>query len=582
MPDEVLAVSDLRVAFAGSAADAVDGVELRLVPGQVTALVGESGSGKSVSARALLGLLPESAQVSGSAELADQSGREPLQLLGASRKLLNQVRGARVAMVFQEPITALNPLLRIGAQIDEIMMVHEGIPRAQARARSLELLAEVSLREPERIYQAYPHQVSGGQLQRAFIAMALACRPDVLIADEPTTALDMTAQATILQLLREAAHARNLGVLLITHDMGVVADLADQVIVLQQGKVVEAGPVEQVFYQPQAEYTRRLLASVPRLGQALTVAPSSSGGVSDAAAAAAVQALLDPVRDGAEDGAEDRAEDGSAPAVEIENLTVIYGSGSGATRAVNQVSLRLEQGEVLALVGESGSGKSTISATIYGQVRASSGQVKLAGTNILQLRGRALRRSLSRIGVVFQNPASALNPRRTVVESIAEPLRTHTKLSPAQRRERALQAMLAARLETAYADRYPHELSGGQRQRVAIARAIVLRPSLVIADEPTSALDVSVQAQVLATLQQLQQEMGFACLLITHDLAVVEQLAERVVVLKQGEVVEADTTTTVLAQPESPYTQRLLDAVPVPDPRVQAQRRARFARHDLS
>ncbi|WP_083563649.1 dipeptide ABC transporter ATP-binding protein [Boudabousia liubingyangii] len=563
----ILLAQDISVRFPGSAQAAVKDADLEIKHGEVTALVGESGSGKSVTARAIMGLLGKRVEVGGSAVLSGRKDNPNLQLIGAGSQIMREVRGARIAMVFQEPTTAMNPLMTIGDQIDEVMLIHKDADRKEARERSLELLGEVGLQDPQRVYRSYPHQVSGGQLQRACIAMAIACRPCVVIADEPTTALDMLAQKQILDLLRRLCRERRIGILLITHDMGVVADLADRVIVLRRGQVEEAGPVEQVFYHPQAPYTQKLLASVPRLGHTLQ-AQVSDGEVSDEEARASVNALLDPVLP--EPKLKRKGADEQPLAVEVKNLSVVY---PGGTKALSDVSFDLPAGEILALVGQSGSGKSTLGATIYGQVKATEGEVRLAGEKVSALRGGARRRALARVGVVFQNPAASLNPRRTVIESVAEPLRTHTKLSAAERRERALHALKAARFDPQLAYRYPHELSGGQRQRVAIARAIVLRPTLVIADEPTSALDVSVQAQVLATLADLQERMGFACLLITHDLAVVEQLASRTIVLKSGEVMEAGSTKQILQDPQTKYTQDLINAVPVADPREQAARR---------
>ncbi|AOZ73527.1 hypothetical protein BK816_07375 [Boudabousia tangfeifanii] len=563
----------LQVRFNGGP-KVVDGVELNLSHGKVTALVGESGSGKSVSARAIMGLLPPSANVKGSAVLSGRGDNPNLQLVGAGRKILNEVRGARIAMVFQEPTTALNPLMKVGAQIDEIILLHEDVSRSKAKARSLELLGEVSINEPERVYNSYPHQLSGGQLQRACIAMAIACRPCVVIADEPTTALDMVVQAQILDLLRDLTKKRNLGVLLITHDMGVVADIADEVVVLRHGQIVEHGEVEQIFYHPTQDYTKQLLASVPTLGRELVVPQIGRSDVSEQKAAQAVKDLLEPLPlKRAEDVP--AADPNAAPkvAVKIRDLVVEFGAGKKRKRAVDNVSFDLYAGEILALVGQSGSGKSTISSTIYGQVKPTAGTVELTGENICSVSRRKRQALLSQLGVVFQNPASSLNPRRTVLQSVAEPLRLHTTMNRAEREARALSALVAARLEPELANRYPHELSGGQRQRVAIARAIVLRPQLVIADEPTSALDVSVQAQVLVTLAQLQKEMGFAALLITHDLAVVEQLASRTVVLNSGKIVESGPTADVLGNPQTEYTRRLINAVPVADPREQAQRR---------
>ena len=420
-------------------------------------------------------------------------------------------------------------------------------------------------------------------MQRACIALATANNPSVLIADEPTTALDVTVQAEILDLLRQLA-SEGVAVLLITHDMGVVADVADAVAVMRHGRIIERGDVRTIFASPSHDYTRQLLAAVPRLNSLRGGAGSgadSGAGAGGAAVSGAGFAKVAAVNsdDAASegDGVASRVGDSAQPLVHIENLDVVYRNGRRQVHAVRGVSFDIARGQVLGLVGESGSGKSTIAGTLTGLVPIHSGSVQVDGLEVAGASGRKLRGVRSQTGIVFQNPASSLNPRRSVGASIGQPLQLHTNLTNAQRRQRVNELLEAVRLPASMAQRYPHEMSGGQRQRVAIARALALQPQLLIADEPTSALDVSVQAVVLELLASLQHELGFACLFVSHDLAVVEQVASQVVVLRQGQVVEAGKTTKVLSAPSDPYTQALVTAVPVPDPIIQAQRRAKRA-----
>ena len=568
-------------------------INLDLIKGQVLALVGESGSGKSVTAMGALGLLSANALVSGSAVL--DCCRQNQELVGAAREILDQTRGEHVGVIFQEPTTALDPLFTIGDQIAEAIAIHgEGKgkrttarQRRAVRTQVLNALSRAGLggdqRETERIADSYPHQLSGGQLQRACIALATANNPSVLIADEPTTALDVTVQAEILDLLRQLA-SEGVAVLLITHDMGVVADVADAVAVMRHGRIIERGDVRTIFASPSHDYTRQLLAAVPRLNSLRGGAGSGADtGAGDGGAAVSGAGLTkvaavnsdDAASEG--DGVASRVGDSTQPLVHIENLEVVYRNGLRQVHAVSEVSFDIARGQVLGLVGESGSGKSTIAGTLTGLVPIHSGSVQVDGLEVAGASGRKLRGVRSQTGIVFQNPASSLNQRRSVGASIGQPLQLHTNLTNAQRRQRVNELLEAVRLPASMAQRYPHEMSGGQRQRVAIARALALQPQLLIADEPTSALDVSVQAVVLELLASLQHELGFACLFVSHDLAVVEQVASQVVVLRQGQVVEAGKTTKVLSAPSDPYTQALVAAVPVPDPIIQAQRRAKRA-----
>ncbi|MGW6741276.1 dipeptide ABC transporter ATP-binding protein [Streptomyces sp. NPDC055025] len=540
----ILELDDLGVVFTTETGDvpAVRGVSLRVRPGETLALVGESGSGKSTIALAAMGLLDGNARATGSATIAGH------QMVGAREADLAALRGRTVTMVFQEPATALDPLTRIGKQIAEVIRNHREVSGKDAAAEAVGLLRKVGIPEPEKRADAYPFQLSGGQRQRVVIAMAIANDPTLLIADEPTTALDVTVQAEILDLLRRLAVETGTGVLLVTHNMGVVADFADRVAVMYDGEIVETGPVEDVLLRPSHDYTRRLLAAVPRLSVAEAGPPVP--------APAATRPDTEPV-------------------VELRDVSVVFGRGKGAVRALDEVSLTVHAGETLGLVGESGSGKSTASRVALGLIRPDSGAASLFGTDLARTRSRARRALRAGIGVVLQDPVASLDARMTVGECIAEPLRVHDRGLSAKDRQAKVAAVLErVRLSRDLARRAPRELSGGQRQRVSLARALVLEPRLLVADEPTSALDVSVQEAVLEVISELQDELGFACLFVSHDLAVVQHFAQRVVVMRAGRIEEQGATGATLLHPETDYTRRLLAAVPVPDPVIQRGRRA--------
>ncbi len=540
---DVLHVDHLTVTFDvdGTEVRAVDDASFTVGRGEVVAVVGESGSGKSMTAMTAMGIAPVGARASGSVRLGD------LEVVGADERAMRGVRGRSVSMVFQDPSAALDPVFTIGFQIAEsVRRADPGLDRVGVRARSVELLRAVEVPEPERRLRQYPHELSGGQAQRVMIAMALAADPDLLIADEPTTALDVTVQAEVLDVIRALRERTGTAVLLITHDMGVVADIADRVVVMRRGRVVETGTVGAVFAAPTAEYTRDLLAAVPRMG-------TGSGG----------EARLGP------------AATPPSPVLDVRHLVVEDGGAlSGRFRAVDDVSFSVGRGEIVGLVGESGSGKTTIGRAAVGLAPISSGSVVVDGTDVAGA-SRVGRRAMRRhVGVVFQNPLRSLNPRYTVGQTVAEPLRQILRLPTPQVDERVDRLLADVGLDGGFRERYPHELSGGQRQRVAIARAVALDPALLIADEPTSALDVSVQARVLDVFRELQERLGFACLFVTHDLAVVDTLCDRVVVLHHGTVVEQGARDAVLRSPSDPYTRRLVQAAPVPDPDEQAARRA--------
>lgn len=527
---------------------AVRGVSIDVHPGEVVALVGESGSGKSVTSTTALGLLPGNASINGNINVAGY------EVKGMGTRGMRALRGREVAMVFQEPMTALNPVLTIGRQMTESMENHGLAFGKDAEKRAIELLKMVGLADAEARIKQYPHELSGGQRQRVVIAIAISCNPKVIIADEPTTALDVTVQADILDLLRSLKDKLNTGILLITHSMGVVADMADNVHVMYKGNIVESGNVFSVLNSPKHPYTQRLLEAVPHLGRGRA-------------------------QFGFDESRESKL-DLSDKVLEAHDLVIEYErNGKEPFRAVDGVSFDVARNEIVGLVGESGSGKSTIGKCVLGLIPAASGSVKIFGHDLVGGSKKDAVANRKNIGVVFQDPAASLNPRFPIGDCIAEPLVVHKVGNKEEQRSRVYELLEAVSLPRSAYNRYPHELSGGQRQRVCIARALALKPSLLIADEPTSALDVSVQAQVLTMLSELQEEFGFACLFVSHDLAVIDMLAHRVVVLQHGKIVEQGMRVDVLHNPQEEYTKRLLAAAPVPEPGE--QRRRREARHEL-
>ena len=505
---------------------AITDVSFCLAAGEVLCIVGESGSGKSVCAQALMGLLPSAIRPAGGRITFDG-----LELLDLTPAQWRTIRGRRIAMIFQEPMTALNPVMRIGHQVAEMFEAHGLLMPPERRARALALLAEVGLPDPAAAMRAYPHQLSGGQRQRAMIAMALALGPALLVADEPTTALDVTTQAQILGLIRELQRRRGMGVLFITHDLGVVRDIADRVVVMRQGRVVEQGTVAEVLDTPQHPYTRSLIAAMPSL-----VPPDRPGQV-------------------------------QAPLLSVTGLTKTYTTRTGlfspprVVHAVRSVSFVIQRGETLGVVGESGSGKSTVARLVTRLVEADGGTVLLDGADLGTAQGRQLRTLRRRIPMVFQDPYASLNPRRRVGASIMDGA-VAAGLPRSQAREQAVELLHLVGLDGRAVDRFPHEFSGGQRQRIGIARALALQPEIIVADEPVSALDVSVQKQVLDLLNDLKMRLRLSMLFITHDLHVAAQVCDRVAVMYRGEIVEAAPVARLLEQPEHPYTRRLLAAIP--------------------
>ncbi|AXI79336.1 ABC transporter ATP-binding protein [Peterkaempfera bronchialis] len=574
LPDEALvAVRDLRVAFpsatgsATGAVTAVDGLSFSLRAGRSLGLVGESGSGKSTAAFALLGMhRGTGAEVSGSVRVA---GTE---VNTATDGELRRLRGNRIAMVFQDPLSALDPFWSVGDQIAEVHRVHTGASRRAARARAVRMLDRVGIPDAARRAGAHPHEFSGGMRQRALIAMALACEPEVLVADEPTTALDVTVQAQILDLLHDLRQETGMALLLVTHDLGVVAGATDEVLVMQGGRAVERGGVESVLRAPGQPYTRELIAAVPRL-ESPRREPADVA-AEDGGVLLRVEELHRhyPAPRGAADSA-----DSAGPAAGLGRLL----GRRPVHRAVDGVTLEVRRGETLGIVGESGSGKTTLGRMMVRLLEPTSGRILFEGRDLARAGERALRPVRRDLQMVFQDPVSSLNPRRSIGDSIAEPLLAAGS-GGAEARAEARELLERVGLPAAWYDRYPHEFSGGQRQRVGIARALAVRPKLIVCDEPVSALDVSTQAQVVRLLGELQRDLGLTLVFIAHDLAVVRQVSDRVAVMRQGQVVEQGDADTVYDSPQHPYTRRLLAAVPVLDPAEStARRQARRALRSL-
>ena len=543
MSDLILKVKDFCVDFwvDGTWYPAAINMNFELKPGEVLAIVGESGSGKSTTALGLMSLLASNARMSGSVKVKD------IEMLDASPSVLRKSRGREVAYIFQEPMTALNPVYTIGFQIVETLRNHFDIGPKEAHERAVELIRMVDIPDPEKSINKYPHQLSGGQRQRAMIAQALACDPGLLVADEPTTALDVTVQAEILDLMRGLKDKLNSAILLITHDMGVVADMADEILVMKDGLTVEHGSADQIFNRPEHPYTKELLGSVPKLGSS-------------------VKRVLE-ITD-------------KEPVLKLENVTIEYPKRGRipAFVAVKNFNLEIFRGEIVGLVGESGSGKTTVGRASIGLLPIKEGKIELVGKDISHATQKDLFSIRRHTGIVFQDPASSLNPRLPIGESIGEPIFLAGLAKGSDLAHKVEDLLDQVELPRSYRNRYPHELSGGQRQRVGIARALALTPDLLIADEPTSALDVSVQARFLDLLQELQGKLNFACLFISHDLAVVDILAHRIAVMQNGELVEVGDRDQILQNADNAYTRRLIAAVPVPDPAEQRIRReARLA-----
>jgi peptide/nickel transport system ATP-binding protein len=551
-----LSISGLNISFRNKDGwtSVVRNLGFDIAPGETVAIVGESGSGKSVTALSVLGLLPQqSTRIEGSIRLGDK------ELLSLSPKDMKALRGNEIAMIFQEPMTSLNPTMCIGEQIAESIIAHRGISKAEAKVEAIRLMEKVHIPSAARRYGEYPHQFSGGMRQRVMIAIALACKPALLIADEPTTALDVTIQAQVLNLIKELQEEEGMAVLFITHDMGVVAEVADRMVVMYRGDVVEEGRTTDIFANARHPYTKALLSAVPQLGSMNGSSDPQPFAIYDintgiAAEASVLKSTVDT----------------SEILLDVKDLTVrfpvqqtIFGKVTARVHAVENVSLTLARGETLAIVGESGSGKSTTGKLITGLLNPTAGKVEICGKPMR----KDTRQSLSRaVQMIFQDPFASLNPRLTVGRAITEPLRIHKLASEKEQDEIAASLLTRVGLSPEIAKRYPHEFSGGQRQRICVARTLALKPSVIIADEAVSALDVSVKAQVVNLLLELQQEMQLGFIFISHDMAVVERISHRVAVMYLGEIVEIGPRAAIFSNPVHPYTRRLIEAVPVPDP----------------
>ncbi|SCX81581.1 ABC transporter ATP-binding protein [Microvirga guangxiensis] len=560
MNQPILSVSNLTTAFRvdGVWRPVVRNVSFDVAERETLAVVGESGSGKSVTALSIMQLTPpNNSRIEGSIKLG---GKE---LLTLSNEEMRDIRGNEIAMIFQEPMTSLNPVLTVGFQIAEALILHRGLSRAQAEAETIRLLEKVRIPSAKSRFHDYPHRFSGGMRQRVMIALALACKPKLLIADEPTTALDVTIQAQILQLIKELQKEEGMSVLFITHDMGVVAEIADRTVVMYNGESVEAGSTDDIFARAKHPYTRSLLSAVPKLGSMEGRARPMRFPVVDKTTGESDVPVETP----------DTVASSERPVLEVSNLTTrfeirsgLFGKVKGRVHAVENVSFSLQRGETLALVGESGCGKSTTGRSVMRLQQPMGGSVLLDGEDLLQLDAKALRERRKRIQMIFQDPFASLNPRMNVGDAIATPLLINNLASRSQAREKVAELLHYVGLSPDMAQRFPHEFSGGQRQRVCIARALALEPSVIVADESVSALDVSVKAQVVNLMLDLQARMKLAYLFISHDMAVVERVSHRVAVMYLGEIVEIGPREAIFGNPQHPYTKRLLEAVPVADP----------------
>jgi len=562
MKAPLLQVRDLSVSFPGTGSDrrhAVKGISFDIARNRITAIVGESGSGKSLTALCINRLTPPTAHLAGSILFSPDESRPGSDLLRLPETSMEAIRGKRLSMIFQEPMTSLNPMMTCGEQVSEMLRHHLESSREEAHRATLDLFGKVQLPSPAESYRKYPHQLSGGQRQRVMIAMAISCRPDLLIADEPTTALDVTVQKTILGLLRQLQRESGLGVLFITHDLGIVDELADDVIVMQQGRILEQGTVEQVLGSPSHPYTQALLDCRParhKPGERLPWVGDFLGNDRQVTAPTPTPLTI-PER---------ITPDGDAsPLLEVRDLVVCHpGTGGGQMRrAVDGVSFDVAQGEMLGLVGESGCGKTSLGRALLRLIPSQSGSIRFQGREITEIPEKAFRSLRQDLQIVFQDPYGSLNPRLTIGSMLTEPLRTHRRLpGDRARRERAANLLARVGLGPETLDRYPHEFSGGQRQRIGIARALVLDPAFLVFDESVSALDVSIQAQVLNLLADLRRDLGFTAIFISHDLAVVRHVSDRILVMQQGRIVETGPAETVFSSPTRDYTRRLIDAVP--------------------
>ena len=554
----LLSVSNLSISFGSKkkCTEVIHEISFNVSENEIVGVVGESGSGKSVTAMSIMGLLPEKiTNIKGSITFKNQN------LVSFTSKQLQKFRGNEIAMIFQEPMSALNPSLTCGFQVSEILRHHLNYSAAKAKKETLSLFEKVKLPRPNELYSSYPHQISGGQMQRVMIAMAIACKPKLLIADEPTTALDVTVQKEILQLLKELQNETGMSLIFISHDLALVSEIADRVIVMYQGNIVETGTVKGLFKNPKAEYTKALLASRPTLEKRLKKLPTI--------ASIADKSFISEIETRQERAKQHKKIYTQPPLLEVKNLEKEYYSNVGflkpkkTVKAVNDVSFALFEGETMGLVGESGCGKSTLGKTILQLEKATKGKILYRGKDLTKLNSLEIRKLRKEIQLIFQDPYSSLNPRLLIGESIVEPMKVHgIGSSKAERKEKAMVLLKRVGLNDTFFYRYPHELCGGQRQRVGIARTIALEPKLVICDESVSALDISVQAQVLNLLNELKDDFGFTYLFISHDLAVVKYMADQLLVMNEGKIEEIGDADEIYENPSKDYTKKLIDAIP--------------------
>lgn len=569
MSRPLLHIQNLSVDFVSgnTATKALKNINISVSRGELLAVVGESGSGKSVTALSVLQLLPSPPAAYRSGQILLQTGEVPADMLKADQESLSTIRGNRVAMIFQEPMTSLNPVMTCGAQVREAILQHQSIPPKEAEKKVIELFTRVKLPEPAAVYKRYPHQLSGGQKQRVMIAMAMSCEPDLLICDEPTTALDVTVQKNILELIRELQLQNRMGVIFITHDLGVVAEIADRVAVMYKGSIVEEAPTAQLFHAPQHPYTRALLACRPALhpkGERLPVV-SDFMEVTETGEIIAKKPL--PHTD---QGEKNTAISAKEVLLSVRDLSVYFparknflGKTTAFTKAVDGISFDLYKGETLGLVGESGCGKSSLGRALLRLINTADGEISYRGIDLLNADGTTLMELRREMQLIFQDPYSSLNPRLTIGKAIAEPLKVHGIIKdPEARYKKVLELLEKVGLKPEHFHRYPHEFSGGQRQRIVIARALALQPSFIICDESVSALDVSVQAQVLNLLNDLKKEFGFTAIFISHDLSVVRYISDRIMVMNKGKMEEMGPAEEVYHHPRSTYTQKLISSIP--------------------
>ena len=553
---------------------AVKNISIQINHGETVAIVGESGSGKTVTSLSILQLLPSPPAKYKSGEiLFSDNGKDSLDILKLTNRELRKLRGNKISMIFQEPMTSLNPVKSCGQQVVEALQIHENVTEREAKAKTIELFDKVKLPDPSAIYKRYPHEISGGQKQRVMIAMAISCNPSLLIADEPTTALDVTVQKTILQLIKELQVKQNMSVIYITHDLALVAEIADRVIVMYQGEVVESGTIQEIFINPKHPYTKALLACRPDAsmkGKRLPVISDFLAASNDSANQLVENWSENWQLHPRENNNPTKQDLHNEPLLKVKNLKVyfpekknVFGKIVKEFKAVDDVSFEVQKGETVGLVGESGCGKTTLGRSLIRLIKPTSGNILFSGTDIALIPDEKLRKMRKDIQIIFQDPYGSLNPRLTIGDAITEPMKIHSILpTQKQRKEKAISILEKVDLKPGHFNRYPHEFSGGQRQRICIARALVLNPDFIICDESVSALDVSVQAQVLNLLNDLKAEFGFTCIFISHDLGVVHYISNRIIVMNKGKIEESGTANEIYFHPKREYTQRLIASVP--------------------